>query len=192
MCIRDRSSSLLSAPTAGFAGPVLRANFSKDTTILASSHEPLAGRYSTLPKKTFPSVAERKAGAGHVIYLAGGLGATYAQYGVADYKKLLPMLISRLIAPTITVSNLYETIEVNVREQEGRTLVHFVNYTGAMRRPLEDVIPCEGIKITLCVSHPVRHVSSMRTGSEIPFVFEDGKVSFSFDLPGVYDVAVIS
>lgn len=185
-------SALISAPTAGFSGSVVRADFSKDAMILASMHEPLAGRYSMLPKATFPSVAERKVGAGRVIYLSGGLGATFAQYGVADYKTLLPMLVSRLITPTITVSGAYETIEVNVREQSGRTLVHFINYTAAMRRPLEHIIPCRGMQVTLCVSHPVSRVSSMRTGAEIPFTADGNKISFSFDVPGVYDVAVIS
>lgn len=186
------SSDLISSPTAGFAGPVLRAHFAKDAKILASLHEPLPGRYSRLPKEMFPSMIERQEGTGRVIYLSGGLGATYLQYGISDYKTLLSKLILRLIQPTLTVQNTFETIEVSVREQTGRTLVHFTNFTSAMRRPLEQIIPCQTMQVSLCVSHPVSCVTSMRSGKEIPFTQSGNTVSFPFALSGVYDVAVIS
>ena len=185
------AEQMTSNPTAGFAGSVLRAQFADDCTVLASMHEALPGRYSMLPSSTYPSVIERRVGRGRVIYLSGALGATFAQYGVADFKTLLPLMVTRMIAPSIRVANAFETVEVNVREQEARTLVHFINYTAAMRRPLEHTIPCQGMQVSLRVSHPVTRVLSMRTGREIAFTTQGDEVSFSFDVNGVYDVAVI-
>ncbi|MBR5478751.1 MAG: beta-galactosidase trimerization domain-containing protein [Clostridia bacterium] len=184
------AKSLISNPTAGFAGASARVKFAENAEVIALLHEPMAGRYSYLPKETFPAVAQNKYGKGEAIYLCGGVGATFTNYGVADFKSLLNVFVNRLIKPMITLDDAYETVEVTVRDNPERTMIHFVNYTAQMRRPLENIIPCKGMKVTFKPGREVGRVFSMFDGKEIPFEKNGDTITFNFDVNGSYDVAV--
>lgn len=185
------ASALLCNPTAGFAGPLLRAEFNSDCKIIGSLHEPLPGRYSMFRKENYPAIVEHSFGKGKCIYIAGGMCANFAQFGVADYKTLLNEIIASTIKPTITVDGAYETIEVVVRKQDTRTLVHFVNYTGVMRRPIEHVISCNNIKSEIKVDHPVHRVYSMFTGEDLSYSVNGDSITVTCDVHGIYEVIVI-
>ena len=60
-------------------------------------------------------------------------------------KEIVKNILLRFIESDITVDSIFEKVEVELREQEesGWRLIHFVNYTGQMRRPIDGIIPCK-------------------------------------------------
>jgi hypothetical protein len=56
-----------------------------------------------------------------------------------------------MAVPTIDVQNAPSSVELVVRTQNDgrRTLVHLVNFTGEMTRPIRHVVPISNVHITL-------------------------------------------
>ncbi|MEG2377359.1 MAG: beta-galactosidase trimerization domain-containing protein, partial [Clostridia bacterium] len=177
-------------PTAGFAGPVVRTRYSEDCQILARMHEPMDGRYSAFKDATYPAIVEHTYGAGKSLYIAGGIGATYKDFGVMDYSELVRTFALRYITPLIKVEGAYESIDILVREQAERTFVHMLNYTGTMRRPIEHTIPCRDISVAVQANNNVTRVHTMLGGKELPFTMSDGMVCVNVDLESAYEVII--
>jgi len=53
--------------------------------------------------------------------------------------------------PIITLENCPQTVEVTIRQQprKHRLIIHLVNFTGEMTRPIESVVALKNIKVTL-------------------------------------------
>ncbi len=178
--------------SAGFTTGTLRCSYAEDIRVLASSYEPMASRYGAFNENSYPSVTVRKAGLGTAVYIAGGIGQTYLDYGIPEMEKAVRTLVNLLTPWDLKVDHAYPSVEVELRLQPGqnRCLIHFVNHTGAMRRPIGELIPCRGIQITLKTAKPVRRVHSLVRPKEIPFFREDGRIHFSVDVENYELVAV--
>ena len=183
---------LQSEMTAGFSKSA-SCTFNKNAEILASMHIPMEGRYDRVPDVTYPSIANIKYGKGRCIYISGNLGETYANSGVTDIKEMLKNILSEVIDSDITVENAYETIEVQLREQQqnGRKLIHIVNYTGQMRRPIHGIIPCYGIKIRLAVNKKVKRVHALYIGLDLNFREFDNSIEFVIPSVREYECLVV-
>ena len=177
---------------AGFVNSTLRCDYSEDSKTLASSFVPLPGRYCAFPKETYSSITERKVGRGRVVYAAGGLARTFFDYGVPEMKDAAEMLIKHLAPSEITVENAYPSVEVEVRGKPGKDirLIHFVNHTGYMRRPIEQFIPCPGIRVSLKTEKQPSRVATLFHPKELPFVWKNGEVHFTLDLDDYELVAI--
>jgi hypothetical protein len=85
-----------------------------------------------------------------------------------------------------------ETVQVEVREQKslGRILVHLVNTTGDMQRPVSSIIPLRDIKVRVRGNRPLRAFRlsdrSILTAREAHDHYE-----FTVDNLAVYDVVVL-
>ena len=82
-----------------------------------------------------------------------------------------------------------------LREQPAarRRLVHFVNYTGQMKRPVDRTIPCRDVAVTLRGLPPVASVSLLRAGGTLPFAQDPGSGDVRFTVPSIerYEVASV-
>lgn len=172
------------APCAGFVSQVYRCLFREDAKTLAFSYFPMEGRYSSFQEQKFPSVTAHPFGKGCAAYVAGGLGSTYADYGVPGMRKVLDGLAERFTDSGLRLENAWPSVEAELRLQpERRTLLlHFVNHTAFMRRPAEDLIPCGGIRVSLRTGSPVRRVRTLFYPAELPFCERDGKVEFTVNI----------
>lgn len=179
-------------PVAGFVGCTLRCNFTSDAKTLASSFIPLAGRYAKFPTETYPSVIARRVGKGTVIYLAGGLGQTFFNFGVPEMKAAAEALVKAIAPGELRVENAFPSVEVELRGKPGKLvrLIHFANHTGYMRRPVDRFIPNPGIRVALKTEAPAKRVFSLFHPKEIPFEYKDGEVRFTVDLEDYELVAV--
>lgn len=108
---------------------------------LAHFREPVWGQYKPLPKITTPAIVLNKYGKGHSMYFAGNFGEFFKNYGISDLLRIMGNSLNWLSEPLITTENLPETVEVVLRLQrkKKRLLIHLVNFTGAMRRPISGV-----------------------------------------------------
>ena len=136
--------------------------------------KPLAGRYDGLPQPgDDPALLIHSFGKGRAVYFTGDLGNTVQTFHLAAHLDLLKPWLSS----PITLSNAPGSVEVVLRSQENgsRWLLHLVNATGEMTRPIQNIIPVRNIEITFPVSHPVHKVTAIRSGQSLP-VTKDGQV----------------
>ena len=177
---------------AGFAGCTLRCDYRDDVKTLASSFVPLAGRYSAFPSETYPSVTARKIGKGTAVFAAGGMARTFLDFGVPEMKEAAGLLVKALAPSELTVENAYPSVEVELRGKPGKPLrlIHFVNHTGFMRRPVEQFIPCRGIRVALKTETAPRRVRTLFHPKDLPFEWKNGEVRFAVDLED-YELAAV-
>ena len=85
------------------------------------------------------------------------------------------------------------TVEVVLRTQrdKGRVLIHLINCTGEMQRPMERVIPLNDIALKVKVSG-AKKVHALAEQGEIPFQSdEEGWTRFTLPKLGLYEVIVV-
>lgn len=135
---------------------------------LAAFCPPLSGRYSGCPQPPdAPFILQHSFGKGQVWYLAGTWFELYADYGIVHIRRWLEQLIRAQTSPEVSFLNLPEAVEATVRRSlpSGDLLVHLVNFTGSMTRPIEQVVPLRQVRLQIRTT-PVR-VASLTTGKEL-------------------------
>jgi putative glycosyl hydrolase-like family 6 (GHL6) protein/glycosyl hydrolase family 42 (putative beta-galactosidase) len=114
--------------------------------------ERLAGPYDGVPALSKdPGLVVNKLGKGHAIYFSGDLGDTITKFHTPELIELLANAGRQMAAPPVVVENAPGSVEIAVRTQNDgrRTLVHLVNFTGEMTRPIRHIVPISDVRITL-------------------------------------------
>ncbi len=128
--------------------------------------KPLAGRYDGIPQASDdPALLVRPLGKGRAVYFSGDLGNTIQTFHLAAHLDLLrPWFTS-----PFKVANAPGSVEVVLRSQQNgaRWLLHLVNATGEMTRPIRNLVPVHSISIELPAEHPARKVTAVRSGLSI-------------------------
>ncbi|CAM3375297.1 alpha-amylase family protein [Marinicrinis lubricantis] len=120
----------------------------------------------------------------NVIYFAHPIFSQYNQNAPRWVKQLLVNAIKALIGtPLLTHSGPSSMIAtVNEQTEQHRWVVHLLHYIPERRSEeidvIEDVIPLYDTKVSIAVSKPVRSVSCVPEGTELPFESRDGRVEF--------------
>lgn len=122
------------------------------TNVLGELCLPLPGRYAGKPQKgASPFITEHKLGKGVAYYFAGTFFELYNTYSITHYRKLIETLTRRHAKLDIDLLGASEAVEITVRNDEnsGETIVHLVNYTGGMSRPINSVVPLNGLRLKI-------------------------------------------
>ncbi len=120
------------------------------TNVLAELCHPLAGRYAGKPAKgASPFIIEHEIGKGIVYYFAGTFFELYNTYSISHYRKLVETLTRRHANFDVELIGASESVEFTVRKDEssGKTIIHLMNYTGGMSRPINKVVPLTGLRL---------------------------------------------
>ena len=143
---QDLSSALLPCPTYGMEA-ILTGG-----TPLAMYRAKMPARYVNLPPvSNKPAIVLNKYGRGRCLYLAGNFFEHYHGYHNPDYRKIISNWTRAVAKPLVTAGNCPSSVEVVLRGQPttGRLLVHLVNFTGEMTRPMESVVALRDLELTL-------------------------------------------
>jgi hypothetical protein len=111
---------------------------------------PLKGRYDGVPPLSpDPAVAVKRTGRGTAVYAAGDFGSTVATFHLPEYLTMVANLTRRLAPPPVRVDNIPGSVEVVWRSQQNgrRKLLHLVNFTGEMTRPMTRVLPLTNVRV---------------------------------------------
>jgi hypothetical protein len=125
--------------------------------VLAAHLHQLRTRYEPLrPDETpTPAILTHRYGEGTCVYLAGAFGSAYWQHRFPDYRRLLRNAVAWRCAPQVMLSlhdgsPAPDSIEISWRRAtDGRWLLHLVNHTGTMSRPIEQVLAIQNLRLTL-------------------------------------------
>jgi len=171
----------------------MKAEFAGDAQALLYYNAPIGKLYAALtPATDAPALIARKVGKGRVAYTPALMGEFYGRYRMEQYQQLLGAVVRWLRdAPALVEADCPASVEVELREQPetGRTLVHLVNNTGDMQRPITEIIPLRDVKVRLRRSG-VKSVRALWLEKDLPFR-QDGEVC-EFTVPDLKLYEVIS
>jgi hypothetical protein len=141
--------------------------------VLARFHTPLAGRYEPLTPLSSPAVLWNDYGRGHCLYLPGTFGEFYADYSTLEYQQMINAAIQSYAAPPVSLTHAPPSLEVTVRRKSdgSATLVHLINYTGGMTRPIQQALPLHDVQLVLgaqALTPSPRRIRALVAGQDLP------------------------
>jgi len=158
--------------------------------------EPVGRLYAPLGGDSgVPAVLAGRFGEGRTVYFAFLLGENYSRYKMEDHERLIASSAIWALggrAQVRTDAPPTVAVEVRLQRDRGRTIVHLVNCSGDMQRPLTRLFPIENISVEVRTELPARRARSLRLGRGIPFgQLSDGSVKFVLPELELYDIVVL-
>ena len=164
-------------------------------SVLLKYTERLAGRYDGVPKTSDdPGLVVNRLGKGSAVYMSGDLGNTINQFHTPELMQLVANGGTQLGASAVKLGNAPGSVEVVVRSQDGgkRKLVHLVNFTGEMTRPIRKVLPVKNATLTLAAGTTATKARALWSGAEIPVTKDkQGRVVLTVPRFDEYEVVVV-
>ncbi len=167
-----------------------------DVQVLAEASRPLPSNYAPIPAENrYPAVTTHRFGKGCAAYICGNFGESVLERNITDYSRILISFCSLSSRPVVQSADtgLYEVV---LRRQENRFILHIVNLTGAMTRPIQKIVPLSDVAFTLNLSGFGMDgrdfgVKSLRD-AQVRDVVQDGEtLSFTLDKLDAYEILVI-
>ena len=161
---------------------------------IAMYNEKMPARYVRLPPLSKnPAILINKYGRGSCLYLAGNFFGHYYSYHNPDYRRIIANAVRLMSRKLVTLDNCPQTVEVTLRHQPGkcRILIHLVNFTGEMTRPIESTIPIRDLKIVLHGFDKPRYAKALRLNMELYWEEADQNVVLKLPVLQEYEIVVL-
>lgn len=129
----------------------LKIKAKEDTTIPFLFMNPIEKVYMPLKGiSNYPAVIINNIGKGRVVYFAFPIGSFYGSERIPTQEQLIKYAVENLRDPGIKVSA-PPTVEVEAYKQRNsnRIIIHLINNTGDMQRPLTYINPIRDIEILI-------------------------------------------
>jgi hypothetical protein len=153
---------------------------------------PLKGRYDGIPGLSpDPALIVHRAGKGTSVYFSGDFGNMVAGFRIPEYLTLAANAARRLAPPPVILENAPASVEVVWRSQPGRNLLHLVNFTGEMTRPITRILPLRDVRVALPGGASVSKAYTLVTPRTLPLEKDSsGRLSVTLPSAGEYEVLV--
>ena len=163
--------------------------------ILLQYTEPLAGPYDGVPKLSKDAaIVMHRLGKGSALYFSGDLGNTIAKFHTPELIELVSNIGRQMAIGPVTVENAPGSVEIVVRTQDDhhRTLIHLVNFTGEMTRPIRQIIPVSNVRITLGSGIHASRAKTLWDGQTVKLTrTESGQIQALIPRLNEYEVLVL-
>lgn len=123
-----------------------------ESIVLARRCPPLGGRYAGKPLSgQSPYIIKNQYGKGSCYYLAGTFFELYRKFGIVHYRNFIASVIKCHFRPEIEVLNAPPSLEISIRRNRdsGEVIIHLVNYSGGMTRPVDSVILLNNVALRI-------------------------------------------
>lgn len=196
MAVTDRESPFMTGLTADLLPcPIFGIEvIPRSAKPLAFYHGKMPARYVKLPPVTNnPAILTNNFGKGTALYLAGNFFEHYHDYHISDYRTIIVNAIRLMSKPLITLENCPTSVEVTLRYQprKERVLIHFVNFTAEMTRPIEHVTTLRGIVVKLHGVKDVKNARALWYGGSLKIEERDGNIRFEVPILNEYEVIAL-
>ncbi len=163
--------------------------------VLLQFTKPLTGVYDGIPVLSDdPAMVERRFGKGRVVYFPGDMGNGIQNFHLGEFYDLLSQAVRRMAPSPVVLENAPASIEMVLRSQQDgkRLLLHLINFTGEMVRPIRRIVPLQNLRISMQSSGGKHSIRSLM-GSEVLQAKSVTKDRMTFVLPLLkeYEVIVI-
>ena len=166
---------------------VFKVKPKKEIKIPAFFLKPLPRIYVPLKEESkYPAIIINQFGRGKVIYFTYPIGNFYGVDKLVNQERLIGEAIKVLTPQQIVEIEAPKTVQMEVFKQRERLIIHLVNNTGDMQRPIGDFIPIFKLKLKVDKEN-IKRVISLRDKKELE------KVNDSYVLPKLidYDILVV-
>lgn len=183
-------------PYVPVAGPALEVEAVAGAEVLARFHAPMAGRYVDLTPQKSPAVVGNACGKGRCVYLAGTFGELLAEYALPEHRMMLANGVRDLAPPRVALAGRKAdrrpvNVEMVVRRQSGRYIVHLVNYAGIVPRPFAAVSVQKGLELRVHGSVKVRVARALAADRKCDMEKGDGEQRVRLPALAEYEVIVL-
>ncbi|MDH7481819.1 MAG: ThuA domain-containing protein [Armatimonadota bacterium] len=140
-----------------------------------------------------PAVIANQVGKGRVVYFPALVGEFYARYRMWEYQALIGNAVRWACGGTLPIFvECPASVEVELRRQSSptRTIIHLVNNTGDMQRPMSEIIPIRNIRIALKTENASR-VYTLWAQLNLNFKRTDVGIEFTIPEISTYEVVVV-
>ena len=200
----SRCEDYMTATTARLAGfargemlprlyNALKVKPTRDAETLALFNEPIGLAYVPLRGVSrYPAALLAKRGKGRVVYLAGALFETFERFHTNVHLALARACLALAAGPKgfQVETNAPGGLAVEVRRQRGRVLIHLMNVTSDMKRPMGAVVPLRDIALDVR-ARGVKGVRCLSAARKLPFESHRGRVTFTVPKVKDYEVVVM-
>ena len=111
-------------------------------------YKPLSGRYEALGELAGPAIVTHGRGRGRAVLLTGNAGCYYYDWKDKNHLKLFSRYAAELARP-VTETDAPKCVEITLRRQDGRYILHLVNLALDGCRPMDEVLPVRDFRVTL-------------------------------------------
>jgi hypothetical protein len=153
----------------------------------------LNGPYEGMPEASRdPAVVVHRFGQGEAIYSTGDLGRALRTYHMAEHLRLISNAVRRMAPSPVVIENGTRSMDITLRSQQQgrRLLLHLINFTGEMQRPIQRVIPLEDLRIRIRTKGEVKRIFTLRRPQTLS-ASKSGEAGVEFVLPRLEEYEVI-
>jgi hypothetical protein len=164
----------------------------KETEVLARYMNPVGFHYRP-PQgvSPYPMALKGGLGKGKWLYFACAPGAEWMRFRIPHWERFAGAAIRSVIGSRCQiVTNAPPTMQIELRRQRARIVIHLINNTGDNEFPLGSVIPVSTFSLSVRSKEPKSAIFD--GGTRIPFSYQDGMVTLSIDMIKQYRLVVLS
>jgi hypothetical protein len=133
--------------------------------------------FAPLPATTnWPAAVTHKCGLGNTVYFAGAFDRSYWFYRIPEHHQMLSRAITQGAEQGASVKGVPGSVMISIRRQTstGNVILHLVNFTGEMERPIKRVIPFQNVQLDVRTGFKPTSVEALRLKKELKFTVEEG------------------
>lgn len=156
--------------------------------VKAYAREALGGRYVDLVREKYPSIISNQYGKGESLYISGAVGEFFDTHAISDWRKIITNAVEEM-SPSQIVTNAPGSVEISLRKKDNKYIMHLINLTGEMTRPIERIIPISDVEFTVRNISDVVSVKTLRGKQKLEFTCDNDNISFM--VPRLYNHEII-
>ena len=141
-----------------------------------------------------PAMVVSTPGNGRVVYLPSLVGDFYSRFKLPDYEALISNVVRWAhVSPMSVQVDCPPTVQVEPRwsAEHDALLIHFVNNTGDMQRPMTRVISLRDLRVRVKCGQ-ASSVRAVRAGIDLRSTYSDGQLEFTLPELGLYELITIA
>jgi hypothetical protein len=171
----------------------LRVKALAGSSVIGRFMNQIAFRYAPLQGVSdSPSLVANRHGKGTSLYFAGNVGSLFKTYYVRDIGRIVANALRSFAPPAVSIECEHgAAVELVTRRRGDTRVLHFINWTSRIRRPITFVAPVRDVKVRVKVVFRPRSVKSIVSGKRYRFTFSRGQVAFTIAELGSYEVITI-
>lgn len=164
-----------------------------DAKVFARYLNPINKSY-TQPRgiSRYPALFSARRGLGRVVYIASPLFESFHRFHIDAHKQIARAAIEIASgkAGLQVETNAPASLAIEVRAQGSRTLLHLVNVTGDMKRPLGEIVPLRDIEIAIRATE-VNRARCLRSGKRLAVTHREDRVCFRVPRVDDYEIVLL-
>jgi beta-galactosidase GanA len=107
------------------------------------------GSYQPIIISSFPAICKNEFGEGRAYYFCGNFFQSYSEYKFPKYLALFQRIFDSELKRQLILENTPESVEVTLRKKGNTLLIHLINFSSGLKRPIENIIPVENVVLKL-------------------------------------------